>query len=167
MTLHDAGRVSILSGILSCLMAAACSSPAGPDRIPVVQLLQDSAVMTVGDTLQAVLLPMLPPGYVPPVSWSSSDPAVAEVSATGTTSARVDALQAGLAVIRVAGEGARDSLVVWVTSAQPPLGSTAYSRSIIPLASTSEQPDVQAARHLIPYASHPAHLLRRVTDPPS
>jgi hypothetical protein len=116
MMLHNTGRGPLLRCVSSCLLAAACSSPSGAtDRIPVVQLMQDSAVIAVGDTLQAVLLPMLPPGYVPPVSWSSSDASVASVSATGATSARIDGLQAGLAVIRVAGEGARDSLVVTVT----------------------------------------------------
>lgn len=134
--LRNAGRAATLFGLLSSLLAAACSSPSPSglsDQIPVVQLMQDSAVIVVGDTLQAVLLPMLPPGYVPPVSWSSSDPAVASVFATGAMSARIDGLQAGVAVIRVGGQGAQDSLVVTVTSAQPPLGSTAYSRSIIPL----------------------------------
>jgi hypothetical protein len=117
--LRSSGRGLLLLGLSCCLLAAACSSPSGPDRIPVVQLMQDSAVIAVGDTLEAVLLPMLPPGYVPPVSWSSSDPSVASVSATGSTSARVDGLRAGVAVIRVAGQGAQDSLVVTVTAADP------------------------------------------------
>ncbi|MCG6956645.1 MAG: hypothetical protein LJF04_11715 [Gemmatimonadetes bacterium] len=115
--LQNAGRAAIGLGLSCCLLAVACSSPSAPtNRIPVVQLMQDSAIIAVGDTLQAVLLPMLPPGYVPPVDWSSSDPTVAGVSATGSTSARIDGLKAGAAVIRVAGEGAEDSLVVTVTS---------------------------------------------------
>jgi len=115
--LPNAGRTSVALGLSCCLLAVACGSPSGPtDRIPVVQLMQDSAVIAVGDTLQAVLLPMLPPGYVPTVSWSSSDPSVAGVSATGSMSARIDGLGVGLAVIRVAGQGAQDSLVVTVTS---------------------------------------------------
>jgi len=114
--MRNVGRALIPLGLLSCLFTATCRSPSGPDRIPVVQLLAPSASIAVGDTLRVTLLPVLPPGYVPPVTWSSSDPAVASVSSTGASSARVDGLQAGGTVIRAAGDGARDSLFLTVTS---------------------------------------------------
>lgn len=105
---------------LLCLSAAACSDPtSGPERTPVVQLSGTSTTISVGDSFQARLLPMLPPGYVPPVAWVSSNPAVASVARTGTLTARVTGLQPGEAVIRVSGEGARDSLHVTVVASQP------------------------------------------------
>lgn len=69
--------------------------------------------------MQPSLMPVLPPGYVPPVQWSSSDPAIASVFPIGTHAARVLGVRTGEAVIHVAGEGARDSLVVTVISGPP------------------------------------------------
>lgn len=107
------------------LPAAACSSsssgPAGllQTRVPSVQLAQHFDTMTVGDTVQAWLLPMLPPGYVPSVEWSSSDSQVVRVLSTGHASADVVGLHVGEAVVHVAGAGAQDSLHVVVTAGQP------------------------------------------------
>lgn len=96
--------------LLPCLLAAACSSHSGP---AVVKVFPRSATMVPGDTLQVTLLSPIDFGYIPPVRWSSSDPAVAAVNATGL----VTALDVGQAVIRVAGGGAEDSLSVTVTPA--------------------------------------------------
>ncbi len=112
-------RTLVLLGASTVLLPAGCTSTSGPDRIPKVQLEVETATLAVGDTLQARLLPMLPPGYVPPVEWSSSNPTIAGVLATGTLTARVTGLQAGQAVIHVAGEGARDSLRVTVVPGGP------------------------------------------------
>jgi hypothetical protein len=107
-------RAFIRHGFFLPLFLAACSNPLGPDRIPVVQLAEHSATIMVGDTARASLLPMLPPGYVPTVEWSSSDPDIASVVPKAASVARVAGLRAGEAVIHVAGEGARDSLFVTV-----------------------------------------------------
>lgn len=105
---------------LLCLSLAACSDSSGPERTPIVQLLgESSTTIAVGETFQAALLPMLPPGYVPPVDWVSSNPVIASVASTGALTAEVTGLQPGEAVIRVSGEGARDSLRVTVTTSQP------------------------------------------------
>jgi len=104
-------------GLLPSLSLAACSS--GPDRIPVVQLAEHAATIVVGDTTRAWLLPVLPPGYVPEVEWSSSDPAIAKVEPTAARAARVTGLRVGEAMILVAGEGAEDSLVVTVITVDP------------------------------------------------
>jgi len=112
--LHNATRALCLLGFVLFFPFAACSSPAGADWIPVVQLSRDSVTLAVGDTFQAALLPVLPPGYVPDVHCSSSAPTTATVSPTGRTSAAVAGLWAGHAVIHVAGDGSQDSLRVTV-----------------------------------------------------
>lgn len=106
-------------GLLGAVLLATCSSPSEPERVPVVQLREHSVTIAVGGTFQAALLPMLPPGYVPPVAWASSHPSIATVAPTGSTSADITGQRAGEAVIRVAGEGARDSLRVTVISGNP------------------------------------------------
>ena len=104
-------------GALVLVMAAACSDPARPERVPVVQLVQDTVSMAVGDTIRLGLLPVLPPGYVPKVTWSSSNPNTATVEKAGWSDAMVRALNPGTAVITVAGDGARDSVFVSVAEA--------------------------------------------------
>jgi len=104
---------------LACLLAlslAACSDPSDPERKPLIQLVADSATVAVGESFEVGPLPLLPPGYVPPVDWSSSNPGVASVASTGRTTARVTGIQPGVAVIHAMGEGARDSLHVRVTA---------------------------------------------------
>lgn len=114
-------RRFVLVGACSSLVAAACGSDStGVGRIPVVQLLFDSVTVTVGDTVRLSLLPMLPPGYVPAVTWSSSNSTVASIESAGSTSALVEGLQAGEAIITAAGEGSRDSATVTVTPASAP-----------------------------------------------
>ncbi len=117
-----------LCGLCSVLplLLASCSDSSGPDsssreRTPVVQLSEHAATILVGDTFQAALvsLPLLPPGYVPTVEWHSSNPVIASVTSTGTRSATVTGVQAGQAMIHVAGDGARDSLHVTVIAGQP------------------------------------------------
>jgi hypothetical protein len=100
------------------MSATACSDPAQLDRrIPVVQLASHAASVSVGDTVRLSLLPMLPPGYVPSVTWSSSNPATASVESAGSLGGRVAGLQPGQAVITAAGEAACDSAVVTVVGA--------------------------------------------------
>lgn len=115
--LPSATRTLCLIGFVPSLLLAACSSPTGADEVgvPVVQLFQSSVTIPVGDAFQAALLPMLPPGYVPSVTWSSSHPSIATVTATGPTSAEVRGHAVGEAVIRVVGDGAQDSLRVTVS----------------------------------------------------
>lgn len=117
--IYEAARA--LGGLtcILCLSLAACSDATGPERKPRVQLLLRSTTIAVGDTFQASLLPMLPPGYVPPVDWVSANPVVAGVARTGTLTARVTGLQPGEAVIHVSGEGEQDSLHVTVITSQP------------------------------------------------
>lgn len=104
---------------LLCLPLAACSESAGPEGTPTIQLMTHSATLAVGQSFEVGPLPLLPPGYVPPVDWSSSNPGVASVAPTGKTTARVTGIQPGEAVIHAAGEGAWDSLHVTVTPGGP------------------------------------------------
>ena len=99
---------------LACLMATACRDPVEPERIPVVQLAPHASSIAVGDTLHLWLLRMLPPGYVPRVSWSSSDPATVRVERAGLSDAMVRGLRPGQAAITAVGKGASDSAVVTV-----------------------------------------------------
>lgn len=107
---------------LTCLLglsSAACSDPSEPERKAQIQLVADSATIAVGQSFEVGPLPLLPPGYVPPVDWSSSNPGVASVTSIGRTRARVTGVQPGEAVIHAMGEGARDSLLVTVTAGGP------------------------------------------------
>ncbi len=115
-------RILVLVTASCSLVASACGNSGSSmdlGRIPVVQLAFDSTTVSVGDTVRLALLPMLPPGYVPAVTWSSSDSDVARVEKAGATSALVEGLQAGKAIVTAAGEGSRDSVTVTVTAAGP------------------------------------------------
>ena len=104
-----------------CLFLAACNGKTTePERIPTVQLLEREATLDVGDSLQLNLLPMLPPGYVPPVNWTSSSPETASVESVDEHVGLVRGLFPGQAVIRVSGEGASDSAMVVVSPTEPP-----------------------------------------------
>lgn len=99
--------------------SSACSNATGTDadelrKVPVVQLAPHEETIALGDSLNLHLLPMLPPGYVPPVTWSSSNPDVASVEPIGPTMARVLGLSPGQSMIHVFGDGARDSTTVIV-----------------------------------------------------
>ena len=103
---------------ISCsLCANACSDPSQPERVPVVQFAPHPTSIPVGDIMRLHLLPMLPPGYVPSVDWTSSDSVTATVVKAGTMVGTVKGLSPGQAVITVAGDGASDSTVVIVTAA--------------------------------------------------
>jgi len=108
-----------LLAIACSFCATACSDPSQPEleRVPVVQLATTVASVSVGDTVRLRLLHMLPPGYVPPVNWSSSSPVTATVVKGGTMVGTVKGLSPGQVVITVAGHGASDSAVVTVTTA--------------------------------------------------
>jgi len=118
-TVRPGEAVAYLIGLFACLPVAACSNGTGPERTPVVQLRVETDTISAGDTLQETLLPFLPPGYVPPVTWSSSDPAVATV---GPQTGLVVGIAPGQAVIHAVGTGspqaqqARDSLRLTVIS---------------------------------------------------
>ncbi len=86
----------------------------GTGSIPVVQLATRSARIALGDTVSLFLLPMLPPGYVPPVTWSSSDSGVASVTVSTGRPVVVHGLHAGHAVITAAGGGMSDTCGVTV-----------------------------------------------------
>lgn len=109
-------RYIVRFACLVSLPLAACSESSGPEGTPVIQLMTHSATLAVGQSFEVGPLPLLPPGYVPPVDWSSSNPGVASVVSIGRTTARVTGVQPGEAVIRATGEGARDSLQVTVTA---------------------------------------------------
>lgn len=121
------GRPSLLLiGILMvlgscCVFLASCGGESTePERIPTVQLLEHEATLDVGDSLQLNLLPMLPPGYVPPVTWSSESPETASVEPIDAHVGLVRGLFPGQTVIRVSGEGASDSAMVVVSPTEPP-----------------------------------------------
>ena len=84
------------------------------DRTPVVQFGLNEVIISVGDSTRLWLLPMLPPGYVPSVEWSSSDSVVASVRAAGSKASWVKGLSPGETTIRAFGEGKGDSLPVFV-----------------------------------------------------
>jgi len=111
---HLPSILSVLS--LCCICSAACSNdPSEPEPIPIVQLLEGEATLGVGDSVLLSLLPVLPPGYVPPVTWSSSNPAVASVDSPMNSMCWVRGMSPGQAVILVSGEGKSDSARVVVS----------------------------------------------------
>ena len=104
-------------GLFASFSACSNATGADPDRqreVPVVQLAPHEETIALGDSLHLHLLPMLPPGYVPAVTWSSSNPEVASVEPIGPTMARVIGLSPGQTMIHVFGDGARDSTTVIV-----------------------------------------------------
>ncbi len=108
-------RALIFIGLTCTASLLACTQQStGIDRVPVVQFLDDSASVAIGGSVEVGLLPMLPPGYVPEVTWSSSDLATATVAAQGRTSALITGVGIGRAVISASGEGATDSVIVTV-----------------------------------------------------
>jgi hypothetical protein len=108
----------VLSGC--CTFLATCSNqPSGPEQIPVVQLSEHEATLGVGDWIHLHLLPVLPPGYVPPVTWSSTNPETATVESVEPLVGEVRGLSPGQTVVLVAGEGASDSAVVIVLPPEP------------------------------------------------
>ena len=108
------GRRFILFGMTSIAVLLACSEPSDIQRVPVVQFLEDSVSVVVGDTVGLHLLPMLPPGYVPAVTWSSSSLATVTVSPQSWASAMVAGVGVGEAIVSASGEGAADSVIVTV-----------------------------------------------------
>ena len=114
-----------LIGLVPFIGLVGCNGPsepgAEPDGVPVVQLREHAASLLVGDSivLQLLGLPLLPPGYVPPVRWSSSNPSVVAVSAREGSGAVARGLLVGEAFIAASGEGARDSILVTVAPRSP------------------------------------------------
>ncbi len=98
-------------------LLVACSDTTAPEGTPVVQIAEPAATVAVGDTVRLTLLPMLPPGYVPQVTWSSSNVGTATVTASGNWSALVTGVRAGQVVITATGEEASDSVEVTVSTA--------------------------------------------------
>jgi hypothetical protein len=102
----------------ACVLGlSACSDAtgSGSDGVPVVQIAQLNLMLSVGDSADLNLLPMLPPGYVPSnVQWWSSDPAVVSVRRETVTLAVIRSVAAGRAVIHAEAGGAGDSTVVVV-----------------------------------------------------
>lgn len=98
-------------------LLVSCSDATAPEGTPVVQFAEHAATVAVGDTVRLTLLPMLPPGYVPQVTWSSSNVGTATVTASGTLSARVTGVRAGQVVITATGEEVSDSVEVTVSGA--------------------------------------------------
>lgn len=108
-----------------CIFLATCNDqPSEPERIPVVQLSEGEATLGVGDWIQLHLLPVLPPGYVPPVTWSSTNPEVATVEPVLSLVGEVRGLSPGQTVIRVSGEGASDSATVVISPPEPAPSAT-------------------------------------------
>lgn len=108
------GRLLILVGMTCMAFLLACSESSDVDRIPVVQFAEDSVSVAVGGAVEVHLLPMLPPGYVPAVTWNSSNLTKATVSAQSWTSAVVAGVGVGEATVSASGEGAADSVIVTV-----------------------------------------------------
>jgi hypothetical protein len=108
------GSQLLVAGITCATVLQGCSEANGIDRIPVVQFAGDSVAVMLGDSVGVHLLPMLPPGYVPTVTWSSSSPGIATVSPQTWSTAVVRGVAVGEAVISASGEGAADSVIVTV-----------------------------------------------------
>ncbi len=83
-------------------------------RFPKVQIAQHDVTLAVGDSTTLFLLLMLPPGYVPHVTWSSSDPNTVSLRQIGSTSAVARGLRIGQAIIHADSAQYRDSTTVVV-----------------------------------------------------
>ena len=108
--------------ICCCVFSASCSnqpSEPGSEPEPVVQLSDHEATLHVGQYLFLDLLPVLPPGYVPPVTWSSTSPEIASVVPADSLTVLVRGLSPGQTVILVSGQGASDSATVVVSPSEP------------------------------------------------
>ncbi len=85
------GRASFLGLALATLAAVGCSDndpngpPPPPPPPPPLAIAPNSVVLAVGGGMQLVVSPN---GRASEVVWSTSDPAVAEVSSTGFVTAR-------------------------------------------------------------------------------
>ncbi|NJD09836.1 MAG: hypothetical protein FIB01_05120 [Gemmatimonadetes bacterium] len=104
--------------MLGIVAAGACSDAtdgSSVGRTPVVQLAVHTVTLSAGDSADLGLLPMLPPGFVPPdVRWWSSDPAVVTVRRVSTMRAVAVSIRAGHAVVHADAEGTSDSVAVVV-----------------------------------------------------
>ena len=106
----------------SCLFQVGCSdqpSEPEPEPEPVVQFSEHEAGLHVGQYVFLDLLPVLPPGYVPPVTWSSTSPGIASVEPADSLTVLVRGLSPGQTVILVSGHGVSDSAMVVVSPAEP------------------------------------------------
>jgi hypothetical protein len=101
-------------GMPCVAVLVACSDSTDIDRIPAVQFAEDSISVVVGGSAEVHLLPMLPPGYVPTVTWSSSSLATATVSPQTWGTAVVAGVGVGEAIVSASGEGKADSVIVTV-----------------------------------------------------
>lgn len=84
------------------------------DSLAVVELTEHTASVAVGQSITLELLAVDPPGYVPDVKWSSSDPATASVQATSSLTADVQGLRPGQVQITARGAGTSDTGIVTV-----------------------------------------------------
>lgn len=100
--------------VVAVALFGACSGPTDVQSIPVVQIGGFFGELTVGDTAVISLLPMLPPGYVPQVTWTTSDATVLSLEMRGSRAVLARALSAGDATVKAAGDGVQDSVVVTV-----------------------------------------------------
>ena len=109
------GRTAVLTGALVTLMPTGCSEdPVAvppPPPPPALAIAPANALLSVGGTMQLLVRP---DSRAAEVVWSTSDPAIAEVSPTGFLTAR----RIGKARIVVSAGSDRAEASVLVTTAK-------------------------------------------------
>jgi len=119
---RPSGLLPRILPVLSCCCAflASCSNqPSEPERKPVIRLTEREPTLGVGRWIFLDLLPVLPPDYVPPVTWSSTNPETATVEPVDSLTGLVRGLSPGQTVILVSGQGVSDSAMVVVSPTEP------------------------------------------------
>lgn len=121
-------------GIAAVMLSLACSDSTGPEvpKIGAVRITVTPAMMAIGDSVQLAATVLDEGGVAMPgqsVTWSSSNPSVASVRASGIVSAHAG----GAAFVRVASGGKADSVGILV---RPATCAIAHAAGAIDLGQT-------------------------------
>jgi Big-like domain-containing protein/calcineurin-like phosphoesterase family protein len=109
---HPKSAIRVLLALPAIASLAACADSPGPSGYS-ISLAPEWVAVATGDSAQLTPTALDPQGYTPlspSITWSSSNPTVAQVSITGM----VRGLSAGTATIRAGYEDASDSAAVLV-----------------------------------------------------
>ncbi len=107
-------RFTAILSIAALAILAACDSPSGSEPVESVVIAPDTSFVRINTTAQLQASARGESGEVlsgVAITWNSSDPSIATVSADGT----VTAVAYGKAIVTATADGVSDIAVVWVT----------------------------------------------------